>query len=244
MNPNDIYFDGMYKDIWRTLIPEDFTIRETEFLMKHFELGPTSQVLDLMCGYGRHSLALARKGVNLHSIDNLKEYTEEITKIAQAEDLPVHVVNANVLDHKFSQQFDLAICMGNSLNFFSGNDVRRLVESLPLKSGAALVINTWSLLEIACKEFVSKSWTEVDGVKFLSDSVFKFHPTRIETNTIMIDSASNVENKLAIDYLFSINELEEIFRESSFTLKGVYSVPAKRVFAFGDPRAYLIATKD
>jgi ubiquinone/menaquinone biosynthesis C-methylase UbiE len=61
-NINDSFFDGYYKDIWRAIIPEALTKAEVEFFVNTTGLKTGSKVLDLMCGYGRHALSLARKG--------------------------------------------------------------------------------------------------------------------------------------------------------------------------------------
>ena len=60
-NINDTYFDGYYKDIWRNLIPDELTVKEVDFMLNYFGLNHGNKILDLMCGYGRHSIALAKK---------------------------------------------------------------------------------------------------------------------------------------------------------------------------------------
>ncbi len=70
-----------------------------------------------MCGYGRHSIGLARKGMQVTAVDNLEEYIEEIQKISSEENLSLNAIQSDVLNYKSFQEFDLAICMGNSLNF-------------------------------------------------------------------------------------------------------------------------------
>ncbi|HKB43030.1 MAG TPA: hypothetical protein VKC90_01525, partial [Chitinophagaceae bacterium] len=62
-NINDTYFDGYYKEIWRAMIPDELTRKEIEFIVPYFNLQPGSKVLDLMCGYGRHAIALAKKDI-------------------------------------------------------------------------------------------------------------------------------------------------------------------------------------
>jgi len=53
-NINDLFFDGHYKDIWRAIIPAQLTDREVRFMLEYFDLKPGDEVLDMMCGYGRH----------------------------------------------------------------------------------------------------------------------------------------------------------------------------------------------
>ena len=48
-NINDTYFDGYYKEIWRSLIPDELTVKEVDFMWLYFNLQPGNKVLDLMC---------------------------------------------------------------------------------------------------------------------------------------------------------------------------------------------------
>ena len=90
-NINNTYFDGYYKDIWRDIIPAELTQKEAEFMESYFELDKTSAVLDLMCGYGRHALALGRKGIRVTAVDNLAAYIADVEMAATAEGLPVPI---------------------------------------------------------------------------------------------------------------------------------------------------------
>src|SRR6266496_4610079 len=118
-NINDDYFNGYYKDIWRTIIPEGLTKAEADFLIQESNLQTGNKVLDLMCGYGRHTLALARKGIEVIAIDNLTDYVDEIKAIAAKENLPITCIQTDVIEYESREEFDLVICMGNNLSFFN-----------------------------------------------------------------------------------------------------------------------------
>jgi len=242
---NDTYFNGNYKDIWRTTIPEELTVKETDFILSYFNLQPGSKILDLMCGYGRHALALARKGMLVTAVDNLGDYINEIKENADREQLPLKAVQHDILTYRPDDVFDLVICMGNSMNFFNAEDTSQLLATISshLKKGGHLLLNTWALAEIAIKNFNPKTWSTIGELKCLNDSKFLFHPTRIETETIIIDPDGNTENRTAIDYIFSVNEMENMLKKMGLSLTEIYSIPGKRKFVVGEPRAYLVAKK-
>jgi 2-polyprenyl-3-methyl-5-hydroxy-6-metoxy-1,4-benzoquinol methylase len=243
-NVNDSYFDGLYKEIWRHIIPPVLTERETAFLISNFNLGKNSKVLDLMCGFGRHALELARKGINVTAVDNLSDYVEELKVRSIEESLPIEVVQADVLDFSPAIGYQLAICMGNSLNFYNKKDTTQILTKTArsiLENGHVL-INTWSLAEIVLPVFKEKSSSTVNGILCENESQFLFHPTRIRTKTIMISNTMK-EEKIAVDYIYSINEMEDILDSCGFILKNIYSIPPKKTFSIGDPRAYIIAVK-
>ena len=244
-NINDSFFDGYYKEIWKTIIPDELTVKEVDFMIPYFSLQPGSKVLDLMCGYGRHAISLARKGITVTAVDNLADYINEIQQTATAENLPVKAVQSGVLGFSTEEQFDLVICMGNSLNFFNAADTVSILKKAAsfLKTGGYLLINSWSLAEIVFKNFVAKSWSEINGIKFLTDTKLLFHPTRLEAESTMIHPDGKTETKTGIDYIFSINEMEDMLQTAGFALKEVYSIPGRKKFTVGEPRAYLVAQK-
>lgn len=244
-NINSRYFDGYYKDIWRQIFPEKTTQAETEFIIEQSSLQPGSRVLDLMCGHGRHALELGRKGIQVTAVDNLEEYTEEINKKAGEEKLPVETICADVLQLELNSTYDAAICMGNSLQFFEEESLLRMLTSLAarLKSGGRFFINTWSLAEIVIKQFKEKGWSRFGDLLLLVESQFLFQPARIETTSIIIAGTGDREEKQAVDYIYSLNELNGLLQKSGFILNKVYSIPGKKEFALGDPRAYLVAEK-
>jgi SAM-dependent methyltransferase len=244
-NVNDTYFDGSYKDIWRSVIPAELTIKEVDFMMSWFGLKPGDKVLDLMCGYGRHAIALAKKELAVTAVDNLDDYITEINKIAKDEGLTVKAIKADILQYKIDDKYDLALCMGNSLNFFNAKDVHHLLINIHshLKPGGHLLINTWSLAEIAIKSFITRSWDEVNSIKHICESKYLFHPTRIESDSIFLSPDGSIEKKKAIDYIFSVAEMEKLLNNAGFTLNDIYSIPGKKKFTIGEPRAYIVAEK-
>ncbi len=244
-NINDTFFDGYYKEIWRTAIPDELTVREVDFIVPFFNLQPGNKVLDMMCGYGRHAIALAKKGINVTAVDNLHDYIAEIEKTSREEQLPLKAVQADVINYKADDIFDLVICMGNSLNFFDTKETIQLLTAISsyLKPGGHILINTWSLAETVIKSFKERSWNKVGEMKFLTESKFLFHPTRIETESTIITLDHKTEIKTGIDYIFSVNEMEDMLNKAGLSLKEIYSVPGKKKFAIGEPRAYIVAQK-
>jgi len=244
-NINNIYFDGYYKDIWRSIIPPELTIKESNFFLQYFNLKPGHKVLDIMCGYGRHALALAKQGIEVTAVDNLDEYINEISAITKKEGLPIKVIKQDILSYKPSENFDLTICMGNSFNFFNREEALALLSTIlkATKEEGHILINSWSLAEIAIKLFTPQSSNTINGLKYMSESAYLFHPTRIETATTIIDENGKSETKTAIDYIFSVAEMESMLDETGFIMKEIYSIPGKKKFTLGEPRAYIIAGK-
>ena len=244
-NVNDNYFKGNYKDIWRLLIPEILTSRELDFIINYFHLQPGDSVLDLMCGYGRHTLGLAAQGMHVTAIDNLEEYTSEVALKTTQSSLPVTVINENIVTAAFDGKFKLAICMGNSLNFFNERDLKTILKKVNdhLVNGGHLLINSWSIEEIAIPSFKDRAEGMINSLKFVNESKLLPDPRRIEMVSTIINEKGEKEVKKATDYIYSLEELGEILHHCGFYLKEVYSIPGKKKFSPGEPRAYIVCVK-
>lgn len=244
-NINDSFFEGVYKDVWKKLIPNGLTEAEADFIIEIGGLQKDDRVLDIMCGYGRHALELGRRGIQITAVDNLGDYVQEIKGKAAKEALPVDAILSGALEVKLEGIYDAIVCMGNSFAFFNKEDSIAFLKKLSchIKPGGVFIINSWMIAEIAIKHFREKDWLHVDGYKYLLDYKFHFHPNRIESEQTIIAKDGSVEVLKGIDYIFTLDELAAMFQEAGFATKDLYSTPRKKRFALGDARIYIVAEK-
>jgi 2-polyprenyl-3-methyl-5-hydroxy-6-metoxy-1,4-benzoquinol methylase len=244
-NINSSFFDGYYKDIWREIFPEKTTLAEVDWIISEGNLQKADHVLDIMCGHGRHTLEMAKRGLKVTAVDNLPDYIDEIKKTTKTNHLDIDAYCTDVLEIQIDQKYDAILCMGNSIQFFNEEELLRLLSVLSehLNPGRKFFINTWSLAEIAIKNFKENAWSRVGEMMLLSECKFLFHPTRMEMNTTMISKDGKREEKKGVDYIYSINEMESLLNKTGFRLKEIYSIPGKKLFTVGEPRAYIVAEK-
>lgn len=67
-----------YKKIWTLDIQNmswvEDTKRQVDFLVEKLNLTGNERILDLACGFGRHSLELARRGFDVIGVDITPDY--------------------------------------------------------------------------------------------------------------------------------------------------------------------------
>lgn len=244
-NLNSVLFQSFYKDVWRKLIPPGLTEAEADFIADVATLSSDSQVLDIMCGYGRHSIALAKKGIRVTAVDNLEDYIQEINQVAKRDNLPIDAHIADVGFEKFKEIYDAVICMGNCFSSFDRPRALNVLQNLSesVKPGGVFIINSWMIAEIAIKHFEAKTWLNVDEFKYLLDNQYLFSPTRIETDHILVRDDNQVQVLKGVDYIFTFAELETMLNQCGFAMPAVYSTPRKKKYIFGDNKAYIVAVK-
>ena len=247
INPNHHFFDGFYQQIWQQIIPAALTEKEVEYLIDRFQLNESTPVLDLMCGYGRHAQALAKRGIPVTAIDNQPNYIQQIEADAREESLPITARCSDVLDWSRVANHHLALCMGNSLNFLSPDELPIFLQkvSASLLPGGHFWINSWSISEIALQDPMDGETMTTQLGAFTHTNTFhlKTDPLRIEIDSRIEDEHGNVEAKLAIDYLYSIPVLSDALKHAGLQLLKTESIPGKKPFEKGDPRVYILSRK-
>lgn len=119
-----------YKKIWTLDIQDqswvEDTKRQVDFLIEKLELKGTERILDLACGFGRHSLELARRGYDVTGVDITPEYIEYATKQAQTEKLNAGFICSDIRNVSFHNEFDVVLNMADGAIGYLENEEENL----------------------------------------------------------------------------------------------------------------------
>lgn len=101
--------DDWYKKIWTIDIQNqswvEDTKRQVDFLIRKLNLTGKEKILDLACGFGRHSLEFSRRGYEVTGVDITSEYIEYATHQAQAEHLNASFFCRDIRDISFNLNY-------------------------------------------------------------------------------------------------------------------------------------------
>jgi SAM-dependent methyltransferase len=87
------------------------TEQEVEFLVGAMQLAPGMRVLDVGCGPGRHSLALARRGFEVVGVDQSEAFLRLADEAAAAEGLLCRFEQLDVRSLSHVGAFDAVLCL-------------------------------------------------------------------------------------------------------------------------------------
>ena len=132
-----------YKKIWTLDIQNQSWVEDTkhqvDFLVEKLGIKGNEKILDLACGFGRHSLELARRGYDVTGVDITPEYVEYATTQAQAENLNARFICSDIRDVNFINQFDIVLNMADGAIGYLENEEENLkifrIISKALKPG-------------------------------------------------------------------------------------------------------------
>jgi SAM-dependent methyltransferase len=154
-----------YRKIWSLDIKGDSWVEQTgkqvDFIIAALGLAGGERILDLACGYGRHSLELARRGFQVIGVDITECYISDATESAIAEGLNATFVQSDIRDVSFQEEFDAVLNLADGAIGYLENDEEnhKIFEVIAkaLKPGGRSLIDICSR-EHAEMHFPKKHW--------------------------------------------------------------------------------------
>ena len=189
------------------------TEQEVAFLVGALGLDPGMRVLDVGCGPGRHSLALARRGFAVTGVDLSPEFVELARSAAAAEDLDASFTVCDVRELRYDSEFDAVICLcQGGFGLLGGRDepavFSRIVAAVRPGGGIAL-----------------SAFSSYFALRFLEDGE-SFDPA-----TGVLHEVSTVRNEAGEERPFDLwttcftaRELELLARGAGVEVRGVHGV--------------------
>ena len=149
-----------------------------------------STVLDLACGPGRHSTALAKKGLHVTAVDLSHFLLEKARERAIAEKVDVEWVREDMREFARPEAFDLVINMFTAFGYFDDKEddlkmLRNIYTSL--RKGGTFVIDILGK-EWVAEQFLPTTSEELDDGRILVQMHEVFDDwTRIRNRSIVIE---------------------------------------------------------
>jgi len=152
------------------------TEKEVDFIIESINLKGNARILDLACGFGRHSLELSRRGYSVVGVDYTKEYIDDAVSTTEKEKLNVSFIQADVLTLTYSEEFDVVLNMADGAIGYFDTEEENLklfdVISKALKKGGKHVMAICSA-DHAKKHCPKRGWQA--GKKGLSIADFTWN---------------------------------------------------------------------
>ena len=197
------------------------TAREAQSLKTILKLPKGSKILDVGCGVGRHSIALARLGYDVTGIDISPNYLNSAKALAKANKVAVRFVRCDMRKLSFKEEFDGAINLFSSFGYFKKNsDDRKVLKGIlrALKPNGTFVIDNIDL-DFLRKHFLPKAWMELsDGTLVLEER----HPLGPKETVAKADwlfvTPSGKRTRMHSEIRgYSKEDLARLFRRAGFT---------------------------
>ena len=169
-----------YKKIWTLDIQDqslvEDTRRQVDFVIEKLQLRGGERILDLACGFGRHSLELARRGFSVTGVDSTPSYIEFAREEAKREGLHAVFLCQDIREIEFEYAFDVVLSMADGAIGYLENDAENMkiftVVSKALKPGGKYFMDIMNG-SYADQHFPCRLWDA--GKKCLTLSAFEWN---------------------------------------------------------------------
>jgi SAM-dependent methyltransferase len=211
----ETFFEGAAVDLWLRAIPPDQNEREADGLLGALGVPAGADVLDVPCGGGRLTLALANRGYRMTGVD----WSTEFLAHAQSRDGAGAVTwdRRDMRDLPWRDRFDAAFCVGNSFGYLDdeGNEAFLRAVAAALKPGARFVLETPMVLENLLPHIGDRPWWKVDDVYLLVANEYDPARQRLEIEYTFV-SNGRVDVRHGSHRAYAYRALMELFDASGF----------------------------
>ncbi|MCD4775568.1 MAG: class I SAM-dependent methyltransferase [Candidatus Aegiribacteria sp.] len=173
-SPPDWYDNPEYWEANRSFIWSEKRIEMSEVaaekIAELLEMKPEESILDMACGFGRHSLALSKQGYSVTGVDLNSNFIHEASVKAEESELDARFLCADMRDFVEPESFDNIIIMYNSFGYFQDpQEDRQVLDNClqSLKSGGKLLLSVMSREHIMQHQSSNQSryWHEAEDGK-------------------------------------------------------------------------------
>jgi ubiquinone/menaquinone biosynthesis C-methylase UbiE len=242
------WFEEIFdEDYLRTLpfLTAHTTQREAAYLIEALGLRPGQQVLDLGCGYGRHAMELAARGINVLALDLSLALLVRGMDEAGRRGLNINFVHGDMRELAYDAQFDGAYCIFSTFGFFDDDTNKRVAQGLArsLKPGGRLV------LEILNRDYIiadlpTRVWWEGDSCVVLEEVDFNYFNSRIlSQRQIVFEDGRQVEQEISIR-AYSLHEVGKLLHGAGFRVLQVSGGMSARGRFFGKDSRQIIVVAE
>jgi len=236
------WFDSPYYHILYKNRSDDEAQQFVENIVSHFQLGPTTTLLDVACGKGRHSIAFSSYGIDVTGIDLSKN---SIDFAKQAENDKLHFFVHDMRDPFRTNYFDIVCNLFTSFGYFKTDEDNRLAAASmyeSVKDKGSLLIDfvnrNFAVQNISVNEEESKT---IDNIHF--EIRRSYNDKRLIKQINIRDGEKKFRFEECLNS-FSLEEMTALFTSVGFTLQTVFgNYLFEQYDEANSPRMILVFTK-
>jgi D-alanine-D-alanine ligase len=244
MNDADFFRHGS-PYLAHPLLTAERTAVEIDFIESVLDLADGAQILDVGCGFGRHSVELARRGYDVVGIDPAAAMIAAACQNAEAAAVAVDFRQARGEEFEISKRFDAAVCLFTTLGQVdeqgSNSGLVQQVWTL-LKPGG------WFVVEVPQRETTVKQLRAAD--RFGDEDVYTTVTRQFGAASQTMDELFRVVNQKEVQlfrlryHLFSSEELVALLIRSGFLVHETLGDYSGTPLAADHPMMLMIARKE
>jgi len=234
------FFTGLAVEMWLKAMPPEATAAEVAWLRAKLKSPPPARLLDVPCGGGRHSIALAAAGYSMTGVDLSNDFLQTAKNAGPTIDWQ----QREMTDLPWTNTFDGAFCFGNSFGYLPDAENARFLRavSATLKPGARFIMDYGAVMEALASTFMPTGAYVFGDIHYERNGRYD-----AATGRIVVEHshtrAGLTESKVMTQRVYTYRELCELLTAAGFIDMQGYGGLNDEPFTLGSKRLLLVATK-
>lgn len=217
---------------------------EAAAVKKMLALKKGARVLDLCCGIGRHSVPLAKMGLDVTGLDLTEGYLEEARAAAKRARVKVRFLQGDMRELSFDSEFDAVVSLFTSFGYYDDAVNQQVLHRI----ARALKPHGRLLLDVMNRDYAIRCWEPWHVEDKPAGTVMVKHHFDTRTSRITAEWRLIKNRRLrpigAFDLrLYSHHELAAMLQTAGLTVTAVLGGFDGEPFAFDSQRLVVVALK-
>lgn len=212
--------DHMY--YYADSLTDERTEAEVNSIINLLQLSEPTSILDLACGYGRHTNRLAALGHHMTGVDFMPGFLDLARRDARERNVCVNYVQNDMRKIEYHEEFDVVLILFTAFGYFNDEENIGVMQNVynALKPGGRV------LFDIPNRDTFLKNMppcivTEKDGNLMIDRGSFDSLTGHWINRRIMIRDGIRKDKPFKIR-MFNPNEINELLKQAGLQLDQIY----------------------
>jgi SAM-dependent methyltransferase len=241
------FFRNDYLKVYDNQFTAERAEKEVAFAEKTLQLKLASQVLDLCCGQGRHSVLLAKHGFQVTAFDLNADYLELAQKAAATAQVKLETIAGDMREIPFRNHFDAVVNMYSSFGYLESEaEDLKVLQSVAnsLKSGGRLLLDMLNR-EWAVSNYIPHDWhSGADNTLYVEKRELDFATSRMHVSFTIVDPKGNRRDSVGHHIrLYTLTEMTRLLEGVNLAVSGVFGGFDGETYSVDTRRMLIVAAK-
>ena len=238
------FFSGLMVESWLLSATTEETRQDADFIRESLGVPPPAKLLDVPCGGGRHSVALAGLGYDMTGVDISTDFLTAARTLSAGKPDKTTWEQREMRDLPWPDGFDGAYSFGNSFAYLdeAGNAAFLKSVAAALKPGARFVLDTSYVTEVILPVLQDRAEYPTGDMVMLAERHYEPAESRLHVN-YTFTRGTETEKQSMSARIYSYRELVSLLDGAGFTAIKGYGSLARVPFRLRSGRALMVATK-